>query len=234
MASRLLIELLRLYLQRYQLRSQRIFLRSSEDPFEFSDAKFVSNFRLSKDLVRMLCQELKHDLQPHGSQKTCISTEKKVLCALRFFATGSYQSSVANEYSLQIHRTSVSRSISRVCRAIERRLLREWISFPTDTRSLQKRKTEFYQFAQLPGVIGAIDCIHVEIVKPPIEDDLYPEHIFVCDAKLRILNVNAKFPGASHDSFIWRNCSLKRKLRDVVETDTNAWLIGDSGYPCER
>lgn len=63
-----------------------------------------------------------------------------------------------------------------------------------------------------PGGVGAIDGTHVAILKQRAE-----EHNFinrkgyhsinvqiVCDTELRILNVNGNFPGATHDTFIWR------------------------------
>ncbi|XP_054709081.1 putative nuclease HARBI1 [Uloborus diversus] len=55
----------------------------------------------------------------------------------------------------------------------------------------------------------------------------------VCDANLKILNVNAKYAGATHDSFIWRRCTLRDKLQDALANDGNSWLLGDSGYPLE-
>lgn len=97
-----------------------------------------------------------------------------------------------------------------------------------------------------PIVVGAIDCTHVQIIAPKADDPVYPEQIFVnrhgthsinvqmvCDANLKILNCNSKFPGATHDAYIWRNSSLKVKLRRMFSRDNPLWLLGDSGYPLE-
>ena len=51
----------------------------------------------------------------------------------------------------------------------------------------------------------------------------------VCDAELKFLNIIAKWPGSTHDSFIWNNCALKEMFEDGTISD--GWLLGDSVYP---
>ncbi|KAJ8914122.1 hypothetical protein NQ315_016198 [Exocentrus adspersus] len=56
----------------------------------------------------------------------------------------------------------------------------------------------------------------------------------ICDYNLKILNVNAQFPGATHDSFIWRNSNIKQHLEaEYNRGNRNSWLLGDSGYPLQ-
>ncbi|KAJ8914226.1 hypothetical protein NQ315_003589 [Exocentrus adspersus] len=103
-----------------------------------------------------------------------------------------------------------------------------------------------YQRFEVPGVIGFIDCTHVAIVRPPNNDPLHPEHIYinrknyhsinvqlVCDDSLRISNVNARFPGSTHDSHIWRESAVSRIMEQIYRQDeeNNLYLLGDSGYP---
>lgn len=46
------------------------------------------------------------------------------------------------------------------------------------------------------------------------------------------MNINAQFPGATHDSFIWRQSQAHRTMEEWFnEGDPNTWLLGDSGYP---
>ena len=52
----------------------------------------------------------------------------------------------------------------------------------------------------------------------------------ICDAKMRFINVVAKYPGSTHDSFIWRNCSVYGYMAEKAASG-NGWLLGDSGYP---
>lgn len=63
--------------------------RRHGDPFLLSDRDFKRRFRVNKDTARMLCGALDKRVRPRGA--TGLSTEAKLMCALRFFATGSCQ-----------------------------------------------------------------------------------------------------------------------------------------------
>ncbi|KAL1486249.1 hypothetical protein MTO96_047040 [Rhipicephalus appendiculatus] len=63
-----------------------------DDAFDMTDDEFRRHFRLSKETVRWLCGELAEELE--GVRATRLSVERKVLCALRFYATGSFQGCV--------------------------------------------------------------------------------------------------------------------------------------------
>lgn len=54
----------------------------------------------------------------------------------------------------------------------------------------------------------------------------------IVDHTYRILNINAKFPGSAHDSYIWRMCAAREHLQNVYR-DNNEWILWDSGYPLE-
>ncbi|KAJ8913789.1 hypothetical protein NQ315_002695 [Exocentrus adspersus] len=54
----------------------------------------------------------------------------------------------------------------------------------------------------------------------------------VCDYDLEILNINARYGGATHDAFIYRQSAVSTELeRRYTEGDINSWLLADSGYP---
>ena len=46
----------------------------------------------------------------------------------------------------------------------------------------------------------------------------------VCDANMTFLDVVAKWPGSSHDSFIWKNSSLHTLFENGYNRD--GWLLG--------
>ncbi|KAJ8940307.1 hypothetical protein NQ314_010754 [Rhamnusium bicolor] len=117
------------------------------------------------------------------------------------------------------------------------------IKFPQDRRSINVNKQNFMDKFNFPGVLGCIDCTHVAILKPDQD-----EHNFlnrkgyhslnvqiICDATMKILNINANFPGASHDSFIWRQSQVRNFLLEKYNNGEmrGTWLLGDSGYPLE-
>ncbi|XP_048114216.1 putative nuclease HARBI1 [Alosa alosa] len=89
-----------------------------------------------------------------------------------------------------------------------------------------------------PNVLGAIDCTHVRIRAPsgPAEPDYVNRKSFhslniqmVCDERCLISNIEAKWPGSAHDSRIFRESALARRL---AQGEFNGILLGDRGYPC--
>ncbi|XP_031358099.1 putative nuclease HARBI1 [Photinus pyralis] len=99
----------------------------------------------------------------------------------------------------------------------------------------------FYQIAGFPGVLGAIDCTHIKIQSPGGE---YAERFrnrkgyfsvnvqAVCNAKLKIQNIIARWPGSVHDSTIFNDSALKVDFESGLYG--NGYLLGDNGYPCKR
>nr|XP_014347930.1 PREDICTED: scavenger receptor cysteine-rich type 1 protein M130-like [Latimeria chalumnae] len=77
----------------------------------------------------------------------------------------------------------------------------------------------------MPGVLGAMDCIHIGIITPREEPLLDLNHKryysinvqMICNAEYNILNVVAKFPGSTHDIHIWSQCGLSRVLSMLPE-----------------
>lgn len=58
----------------------------------------------------------------------------------------------------------------------------------------------------------------------------------VVSVQLRILGVNARYPGATHDALIWRSSlvnSLLKRLADRAGRDWKYFLLGDHGYPLQ-
>lgn len=50
---------------------------------------------------------------------------------------------------------------------------------------------------------------------------------------MKILDVVARWPGCSHDAFIWQLCKLREALNNN-QIEGNGYLLGDNGYPLER
>ncbi|KAK9728437.1 DDE superfamily endonuclease [Popillia japonica] len=140
---------------------------------------------------------------------SALNVQTKILVALNFFATGSYQHPVGLNVFLGVSQASVSRCIAEVSRALNRPdIFNQWVQFPRNMAELNRVQQQFYNKFQIPGVIGCIDCTHIAIFPPVLNHPINPEYIFVnrkgyhsintqliCDSSLKILHVNARFPG---------------------------------------
>ncbi|KAJ8917015.1 hypothetical protein NQ315_012933 [Exocentrus adspersus] len=106
----------------------------------------------------------------------------------------------------------------------------------------------FNEVFDFPGIVGCIDCTHIAIFPPHVEDPNHPEHIYVnrkgfhsinvqliCDSRMKILNVCARYPGSTHDCYIWNNSNVQQLLRNLhTAGHRDYFLLGDSGYQLQE
>ncbi len=154
-----------------------------------------------------------------------------LLTALHFYATGCFQMVDGDLFG--VHKSTVSRIAGRVSQAIAA-LKNQYLRFaPTGETS-----AEFYRRAGFPGVTGAIDCTHIPIQNPGGENgELFGNRKgycsinvqVVCDEKVQITNIVARWPGSTHDSRIFDNSHLCALLESHA---FQCHLVGDNGYPC--
>ncbi|KAJ8915416.1 hypothetical protein NQ315_008306, partial [Exocentrus adspersus] len=163
-----------------------------------------------------------------------------VLVALHFFACGSYQHSVSQNKYLGVSQPSVSRCVETITAALNHpNIMNRHIQFPNDMNQLNSLRLRFHRKYGMPGIIGCLDCTHIAIVPPNSNDPAHPEKSYhsinvqlVCDENMKILHVNARFPGSIHDSHIWSNSNIEPILRNIYRRgNAGYYLLGDSGYP---
>lgn len=88
-----------------------------------------------------------------------------------------------------------------------------------------------------------MDRIHIAILKPQVNEQNFINRKsyhslntqVICDADLKILSINANYPGSSHDSFICRHSQIRQYLLNKYTQNNlrGCWLIVDLGYPLE-
>ncbi|XP_072144409.1 putative nuclease HARBI1 [Dermacentor andersoni] len=188
-----------------------------DDAFEdFTEEEFWRYFRLSKRTVRSLCDEL--DPIIRCQRASDLSTERKVLCALRFFATGSFQRSVGREEHVRMVQSAVSSTIHEVTEAIiSVSARRKLVDFPFAPSAKDEAKAAFARRGAIPGVLACFDGTLIAIMKPEglsladtacfmSRKGYYALKVMaVCNAELRILVVDSRFPGSCHDSWVWQH-----------------------------
>ncbi|XP_060809565.1 putative nuclease HARBI1 [Amyelois transitella] len=205
---------------------------------EIGDEEFVANYRITKEIFLELVEVLSPYLKA-PSRRSDIPIKFKILVALSFYATGSYQRIVGRNYGTAMSQQSVSRCIKEVTNAFNQIIiLQKYIKFPTNVNERNAIKMKFYEKYGIPGVIGCVDGTHVAMVRPSENEDWYfnRKHYhsrnvqILCDFDLNIISVDACFGGATHDSHIFNQHAIKNHLIDLVNQGETVYLLGDSGY----
>ncbi|XP_069694808.1 putative nuclease HARBI1 [Periplaneta americana] len=228
-------------LRRFLLRRpplRRNLLLDRSNPFEtYGDAKFKASFRFSKETARDLLRDIGHLLE-HDTRGCPLPITLQLLLTLRFLATGAFYA--VNGDTVNVSASTVCRTIDRVLTAINSLRLRV-INFPDDDE-LPFIKNDFAVLSRdnFPGIIGAIDCTHIRITCPNREravvyinrKGFYSINCqVICDAKMKIRSIVARWPGSTHDSRIFRNSTINDRLeRGAIR----GHLLGDSGYACKK
>ncbi|MGH0150759.1 UNVERIFIED_CONTAM: hypothetical protein FKN15_018217, partial [Acipenser sinensis] len=100
--------------------------------------------------------------------------------------------------------------------------------------------TAFYTKSGIPGVVGAVDCTHIQIqFHRQHKDPAYLNRCgytsmncqMVCDYDLRIRNVVVRWAGSTHDARIFDNSLLKSNFEEGLYCGV---LLSDHGYPLQR
>ncbi|XP_060564401.1 putative nuclease HARBI1 [Ruditapes philippinarum] len=173
----------------------RIF-RDRMNPFDvMTDHELLKKYRLDRITILEIC----------------------VLVALRYYATGSFQSVLADGHGVSIH--SVSRSIHAVSESLIRQVPQQ-IKFPT-SRTEINTKQRFYEIGGFPNVIGAVDGTYIPL-KSPTDD----EHLYVTRKGYHAINVQAVF-AVLHNMCISRNLPLIDDKINHEDDDNDSDVNGD-------
>ncbi|KAK6476602.1 putative nuclease HARBI1 [Huso huso] len=129
-------------------------------------------------------------------------------------------------------KASVCRSIENISTALKNNAS-QYIKWPT-VQEQQSIKDGCYSISGFPNVVGAVNGTQIIIRAPSNNENHYVcrkgHHSLnvqiICDHRLVIANVVAKWPGSTHDAGIWANCTVGEE-----GGFHGGWLLGDSGYP---
>lgn len=220
-------------------------LRDSSDPFSLPEENFRNLYRLSKDVARYTFLQIQDDLNiPMPSRITKIPAIVEFVAVLHFLAFGNYQRSTGKDTHCSMSQPAVSRAIHRVIPAILNRL-HHHIRYPQNLQETVAVKNGFFEKFGIPGITGIIDCTHIAIVPPAAGNLNLPRLVFlnrknffsincqiICDSNLKILSMNARYPGSVHDAAIWTMSDVGLEVRRRYQNgERNSWLLGDSAYP---
>ena len=167
-----------------------------------------------------------------------ISAEEKLYTAIRFYGTGTFQLVVGD--LVGISRTSVSRIIKEVSEAIAS-LKNDYIYMPRNQQEINNAYQKFFEIGKFPTVIGTIDCSHIKIKgQGGTDGEVFRnrKQYFsinvqsVASADLQFQDVVARWPGSTHDSYIFNNSRIKQRFENG-EFGVSV-LLGDGGYKLQK
>eukprot|EP00918_Siedleckia_nematoides_P044681 GHVU01097690.1.p1 GENE.GHVU01097690.1~~GHVU01097690.1.p1 ORF type:complete len:218 (+),score=7.18 GHVU01097690.1:168-821(+) len=174
---------------------------------KWSDLRLYREVRVDKEGLRFLCYILRDDLRLlRGKRGLPISPEVAILVTLQYLAYGDRQRTVAAIHGLS--QSSASRCIRAVIRAVASHR-KDWIVFPTTPAHITRVARGFQERCGIPGVVGAIDCTHIPLRKPPHDDAQYFNRKGYRSLNVQctciegwVTSLSVKWPGSAHDSFV--------------------------------
>lgn len=216
---------------------KRVLKPAECDPFDLNESSFIETYRLSKDLTRDLCEELK-PVMPDSTKSIEFSIESKVLAALAFYASGKYQKTIGGRGDPSITQYFVGTAVLQVTEAMNHpSIVKKYIHFPHLRQERDIIKAKFYMKYGIPNVVGCVDCTHVPMARP---DDDQKSHFnksyhskkvqIICDSDSTIISVDATAGGSySHDNILNRH-AVRVDLDSLNHSGEPCWLIGGPHY----
>ncbi|XP_041376731.1 putative nuclease HARBI1 [Gigantopelta aegis] len=198
------------------MRRERVF-RDRDNPFDcLSDERFRMRFRLSKNIVHVITDMVRANIEQPTRRNHAVPCELQVLLAFRFYATGGFQLTMANLHGLS--QMTVCTVFKRVTNAIAR-LRPQYISF-SNNEEMNDLKERFFNIAGFPNCVGAIDCSHIPIIGQGENGQRSNNRKgwssinlqAVSDSKCRCVNIVAHWHGSVHDSRIFDNSVMKQSF----------------------
>ena len=206
--------------------------------FDLPDTAFKLNCRFNKPSVNRIAALLDGHLRRVNRRGNPVPPKDMVavclnqLCGVQFQRTNGLASGGLSQ--------NASRVITfRVVDALVA-IHKEWIKFPT-TNKMMETSLRFYDKFGLPNIFGAVDGCHMHFEKAPRAlpagqraDDyisrkgFHSLNVQICSNDKVIYDVDAGWPGSTHDARVFR----ASRLRNFLETDQSRYMIAaDSAYP---
>ncbi|XP_051962569.1 putative nuclease HARBI1 [Xyrauchen texanus] len=219
---------------RSRLVTLNAFVRQHQNPLDIlDDMAIIRRYRLPRRQIAQLLNSIGPQLMRATRRNFALSPEVQILSALRFYATGSFLQVLGD--GLGLSKSSVSRAVQAVTNALLP-LAVEHIKFPASRQDITEIQQYFLTHHHIQQVIGVINGTLIPILTPSVDGHVYIcrkgyaaiNCQVICDHKGLITDIVARWPGSTHDSFIFTNSSVGQE----AQNSQGQWrLLGDSGYP---
>lgn len=211
---------------------------------QYDNNRWIQMFRLTKPAMFALAGLLRPHVEKSDTKyRVAVPVIVRVACALFKLSHGANFTICSEMFA--IGRSTVSKVLREVVHAINE-CLRHELVWPTGERMREKQRG-FAALCGLPGVVGAIDGMHVAISKPqhvPVDYYYFKSGGYslncqaVVDSDKRFIDLYLGMPGSTNDARMLRrsslfNLAMQGTILDGAYTDDgfSPYLIGDLGYP---
>ena len=183
---------------------------------------FTNFMRMTPEFFEMIKTRLElHLARQATNYRAPVSVGKKVALTIRYLATGESYTSLC--YQFRVGRSTISKFLPEVCRAIQDEFTREYLRCPITTDEWQELEREFRIRWNVPHALGALDGKHVALKKAKNFVALYHNYkgLFLVvmlasvDGQYKFRWVDVGTAGACSHAQIFNTCHLKRKIDDV-------------------
>ena len=182
---------------------------------------FTNYMRMTPEFFEMI----KTRLEPHLTREATnyrapISVGEKLALTLRYLATGESYTSLSCQF--RVGRSTISKFLPQVCRAIQDEFNREYFTCPTTPDEWKELEREFRIRWNVPHAVGALDGKYVALKKPRNTGALYHNYkgffsivmLALVDGQYKFRWVDAGTEGSCSDAQIFNAGQLKRRIDD--------------------
>ncbi|XP_053344401.1 putative nuclease HARBI1 [Clarias gariepinus] len=211
------------------------YIRTHFTPLDaLSDDAILRKFRLPRNKILDLLEIVKPHLQRATRRNYALSPAVQLLATLRFYAVGSFMEVVGD--GLGLSKSSVSKTVTAVTPLLLQ-LIKDSLIFPQTPEEIRQANQHLHSIASIPRVIGIVDGTLIPVASPVANESLYIcrkgypaiNVQIICNHQGMFTDIVAKWPGSTHDSFVWANSAICQVAEEGGFGDS--WLLGDSGYP---
>ena len=194
---------------------------------------FTNYMRMTPEFFEMI----KTRLEPHLARQATnyrapISVGEKLALTIRYLATGESYTSLSCQF--RVERSTISKFLPEVCRAIQDEFTREYLRCPTTPDGWKELEREFRIRWNVPHALGALK-------KPKNTAAMYHNYkgffsivmLALVDGQYKFRWVDVGTAGSCSDAQIFNTCHLKRKIDDgsigfpdpAPITPTSSWQM---------
>ncbi|KAM4030026.1 uncharacterized protein ACNLHF_022055 [Anomaloglossus baeobatrachus] len=180
--------------------------------------KFENYLRMSIESFDILLSHIQDDIRRQDmSFRRSISPEQRLVVTLRYLSTGESFTSLHYQFRLGV--STVCELVRETCEVISEKLQPLVLPQPTSAQWLEIAD-KFYEVANFPNCLGALDGKHIRIQKPGHSGSLYYNYkkIFsivlmaIADARYRFVAVDIGAYGRTNDSRVFKESNMGKCL----------------------